>query len=83
MNNLPTILDAIKQHGVGVVVSVAMFLYFNSRISEVEQKYDDCMNERINEAYRVPRTSQNKPDKRRLYAILVEPIKPKKREPNQ
>jgi hypothetical protein len=41
------------------------------------------MNERINEAYRVPRTSQDKPDKRRLYAILVEPVKVKKREPNQ
>jgi hypothetical protein len=80
MNNLSTIVELIKQHGIGIVVSVAMFLYFNDRITDVERKYENCMNDRIMEAIRGHRTSEDVPRKQRLYAILVEPVKVKRRE---
>ena len=82
---MPEILDAIKKHGIVSVIAVSGFLYLNSRVGSLEEKYEECMVERINDAYRIPRTSQDKPERQRLYAVLVDPLtfKKKEREPNQ
>lgn len=82
MNAIGSILDAIKQHGVLSVLVIVMFLYFNDRITDLETKYEHCMNERINEAYRIPRASNV--NKRfvihqRPVAVLVEPTKIKRK----
>jgi hypothetical protein len=51
------ILDAIKKHGFLAVGFVFTFVYFQNQINRLENKYEDCMNDRITEAYRM-RTSQ-------------------------
>lgn len=83
MNNLTSILDAIKQHGIFMVISVLMFLYFNDRITNLETKYEHCMNERINEAYRIPRVSRIEDrfiNIKKPLAVLVETTKIKRKD---
>lgn len=50
---LTEILNAIKNHGVIYVVCVGGFIYLNAKIETLERKYEDCITERINEAYRM------------------------------
>lgn len=79
MDNIGKILEAVKLYGIGAVVSVAMFFYFNSRISKLEAKYDDCMNARINEAYRVDYSDNNTIGYLEMLAVLPKSIKIKRR----
>lgn len=75
---LTELLDAIKKHGVGLVACAFVFLQLNYRISTVEKKYEDCIEDRINEAFRGMHQTKNKPTHTEIqptFAILTEPIK--------
>jgi len=79
------ILNAIKQHGVLSVILVGMFVYFQSQINDLTEKYDGCMTERINDAYRMPRMTYNwnhekeSPKIPKQYAVIPNRVTIKKR----
>lgn len=81
---LDSILKAVKEHGVLSVILVGMFLYFQTQINDLTSKYETCMNERINDAYRVRQISRKITDEQkdtpRLIAILPDQITIKKKE---
>ena len=74
-----SILDAVKKYGLLAVIGVSGFLYLLNRVNTLEEKYEACMNERVNDAYRM-RTEQKHERPTKYYAILTEPVKVKKRE---
>ena len=79
MLDLSKVIEIIKMYGIGAGISVAMFLYFNSRLNKLEEKYDNCMNARISEAYRAYNSVGEKKQKsNRFLAVLTDPIRVKK-----
>lgn len=81
---LTELLDAIKKHGVGLVACAFVFLQLNYRISSVEKKYEDCIEDRINEAFRSSHQTKNKSieEINPTFAILTEPTRIKRNEKN-
>lgn len=79
MDNIGKILEFVKLYGISSVVTVAMFLYFNSRISKLEEKYEGCMNARINEAYRADLYNGNLKVYKQV-AVLPKPIRVKRKD---
>ena len=71
------LLDAIKKHGLPMVMCAFVFLQLNYRISSVEKKYEDCIEDRINEAFRSSHQTKNKSihELNPTFAILTEPIR--------
>lgn len=80
---LSEVLELGKKHGFGLVLSLGIFVYFYNRVETLESKYDNCMNERINDAYRNPNQFQGRSAKNTVrdfakVAILPEKIEIKK-----
>jgi hypothetical protein len=75
------VIKAIKEYGVPAAL-VIVVMWQQTQIKELDSKVDNCMNERIQELIRL-RTVENTTPKedypKRMYAILVDPVKVKKR----
>ena len=84
MNETLSILDAIKKYGILGVIGVSGFLYLLNRVNTLEEKYEACMNERVNDAYKMRyNTSEQTEEATRYYAVLTEPVKVRKRESDE
>jgi hypothetical protein len=81
---LSELLDLIKKHGLPMVACAFVFVQLNWRVSTVEKKYEDCVDARINEAFRLPRHTEDKTlqEPTKMFAILTEPIRIKRNEKN-
>lgn len=76
--NLTEILKSIKEHGIVLVLLVASFIYFQGRITTLEEKYDFCMKERIEDAIKQRDFNRTFGLEHRAVAILPEKIKIKR-----
>ena len=76
--NLTEILKSIKEHGIVLVLLVASFIYFQGRITDLESKYDFCMNERIEDAIKQRDFNRTFGIESRQVAVLPEEIKIKR-----
>lgn len=75
MGDIAKLLELFKLYGIGAVVSVGMFFYLNGRLNKLEQKYEECMNARINEAYRTSVSAKTPKPPVEMLAVLPKPIK--------
>lgn len=73
--SLTEILKAIKENGIILVLLVASFIYFQGRITALEQKYEFCMNERIEDAIKQRDFNRTFGIERRAVAILPDKLK--------
>ena len=73
--NLTEILKSIKEHGIILVLLVASFIYFQGRITVLEEKYEYCMNERIEDAIKQRDFNRTFGLERRAVAILPDKLK--------
>lgn len=73
--NLTEILKSIKEHGIVLVLLVASFIYFQGKISILEEKYDFCMEERIDDAIKQRDFNRTFGMGNKMVAILPDEIK--------